>query len=584
EELTGRPKQALIGTPHKNLYPSVEHADYEALVFRLAHVGEMLFHGIRLRHPDGHTIPAEFSAKNVEWSGKQAAQVTFRTLNNSASEHEIRFFQNALESLLEGICLTDLDNRLLFVNTEFQTIFGYESEEVLGKPMDFILSAQDQLDIKQDPRFTFLEEDIWTGEITARRKDGTSFPANLSKSTIQNNSEIPLGSIYIVKNISEKKRLEEEMVRTEKLRGLSTLAGGIAHDFNNILTAVLGNLSLARLYEDDPEKMQTILERTEQAARRATGLTTQLLTFSKGGQPIQKQVKVRNLLRGVLDFTLSGSNVNYRLQLSKNLYPVSIDMDQMNQALHNIILNAVQAMPKGGTITVTAENKIIDKSNRLPGLEGRYYVQIRFTDQGPGISESDLPKVFDPFFTTKTTGSGLGLATTYSIVRRHKGTVSIESFNDRGTTVVLYLPAVITAEEEPMVSEDRRIPRSKGRVLVMDDEKGIREVCTEFLKYMGFEAVEAADGESAFQIYKEAYQGGKPFDAVIMDLTVPGGMGGQETIRRLREFDDKVRAIVSSGYSTSPVMANYQEYGFQGVVSKPYQLEDLKQVLEQVLS
>jgi len=241
-------------------------------------------------------------------------------------------------------------------------------------------------------------------------------------------------------------------------------------------------------------------------------------------------------------------------------------------------------MPKGGTITVTAENMIIDQSNRVPGLEGRHYVRIRFTDQGIGIPEGDLPKAFDPFFTTKAGGSGLGLATTYSIVRRHKGTVLLESAQGEGTTVIIYLPAVITSEEEPMVPADGHSRTANGRVLVMDDESGIREVCVEFLSYLGFEAVEAEDGETACRIYREAHEAGKPFDAVIMDLTIPGGMGGQEAIRELLQYDDKVRAIVSSGYSTSPVMANYREYGFQGMVSKPYQLEDLKQVLDRVLS
>jgi len=585
EALTGRSAKALIGMDHQKLYPPDDGPDAVARVTRHAESGGMSLHELRLQHTDGAGIPVEFSAGMGEREDRPVVEVTFRSPDRSAeSGNKLRFFRHVLQSLHEGICLTDLENRLVFLNTKFEAIFGYRASEILGFPAARIFTDHEQLDLGEAPGPEFLTTDHWTGEITARRQNGTTFPASLSKTVVRDGQKTPMGYIYIVQDITDRKRVEEELVRVEKLRGLSTLAGGIAHDFNNILTSVLGNLSLAKLYGDDPGKLQTILERTEQAARKATGLTTQLLTFSKGGEPIQRQVEVRELLRGALDFALSGSNVNYRLQLAKNIYPVSIDLDQMNQAVQNIIINAVQAMPEGGTLIVTAENMIIDRSNRVPGLAGRYYVRIRFADQGVGISEEELSKVFDPFFTTKASGSGLGLATTYSIVRRHKGAVSLESTPDEGTTVIIYLPAEITSDEEPVTTATGLSGATRGRVLVMDDESGIREVCTEFLHYLGFEAVEAEDGETACRMYKEAHQAGEPIDAVIMDLTIPGGMGGQEAIRELLQYDENVRAIVSSGYSTSPVMANYRDYGFRGVVSKPYQMEDLKKVLEQVLA
>lgn len=585
ETLTGRSREALLGMDHEKLYPPDDRSDTVAGVTRHAESGSLILYDLHLHHTNGKNIPVEFSAQIGQRDGRQVIEVTFRSLDHSAgSGRNLRLFQHVLQSLNEGICVTDLENRLLFINAKFEDIFGYRAGGILGIPASRIFTDHEQLDIDDTPGPEFLTADQWTGEITTRRNDGTAFPANLSKTVIRDGQNTSMGYIYIVQDLTGSKKVEEELIRAEKLRGLSTLAGGIAHDFNNILTSVLGNLSLAKLYGDDPGKLQTILERTEQAARKATGLTTQLLTFSKGGEPIQRQVEVRDLLRGALEFALSGSNVNYRLQLAKNIYPVSIDPDQMNQAVQNIIINAMQAMPDGGTIIVTAENVIMDQTNRVPGLAGRHYVRIRFTDQGVGIPEEALPRVFDPFYTTKASGSGLGLATTYSIVRRHKGAVSLESVPDDGTTVVMYLPAVITSEEKPVATAASLSGAPRGRVLVMDDESSIREVCTEYLNYLGFETVEAEDGETACRIYKEAHQAGDPFDVVIIDMTIPGGMGGQEAIRELLQYDKTVRAIVSSGYSTSPVMANYREHGFLGMVSKPYQLQDLKRVLEQVLA
>ncbi len=385
----------------------------------------------------------------------------------------------------------------------------------------------------------------------------------------------------IVRDITEQKRMEEEIIRAQKLESLAVLAGGIAHDFNNILTALLGNLSLARIFSQDNEKVQRILEKVERSCLRAKSLTQQLLTFSKGGDPVKEVVDLKELIREVAEFVLAGSNVGYQLDLAEDLLPVEVDRDQIGQVLNNLLLNADQAMPEGGLIRVKARNVEIDADSKLPLSPGRY-VEISVRDQGVGIPKKYLDKIFDPFFTTKKKGSGLGLATAYSIVRKHQGHIMVRSRPGQGSCFYVYLPAteatLVPGREEPLLY------RGQGLVLIMDDEDMVRESLREMLFHLGYEVEEASDGRQALEVYQAALAAGRPHDLLIMDLTVPGGMGGKEAVQEILKINPRAKVIVSSGYSTDPVLANYQRYGFCGMIAKPYKLDELSQIIAQVLN
>lgn len=371
-------------------------------------------------------------------------------------------------------------------------------------------------------------------------------------------------------------RLLRELQRTQRLESLGVLAGGIAHDFNNILTGVLGNISLCRHLVSPSDPVQERLAEAEKALVRARDLTMQLLTFARGGMPIKKPSEIRDLIVDSATFVLRGSRSRCEFDIPDDLSPVEVDPGQISRVLQNLVLNADQAMPGGGVITIRARN--------LPGPEGSLHrVQISITDQGVGIPEDDLECIFDPYFTTKKGGSGLGLTTCYSILRNHGGSISVESRVGHGSTFHVVLPSTDAAASPAQAPRDGTL-QGHGRVLVMDDEPLVRSVATQIMIRLGYEVVAVSDGGEAAECYRQARESGRPFDLVILDLTVPGGVGGIETLGLLRRLDPDVRAIVSSGYSSDPIMAEYSKYGFRGVVVKPYTVGEMGRMLREALA
>jgi signal transduction histidine kinase/ActR/RegA family two-component response regulator len=383
------------------------------------------------------------------------------------------------------------------------------------------------------------------------------------------------GFVGTVEDITELQRIKQDMLKTEKLESLGILAGGIAHDFNNILSAILGNISLARFQAHDPEKVAQRLEEAENAVVRAKDLTLQLLTFARGGDPVKKVIKVSSLLKEAAGFASHGSVVKCKFVLADDLWPIEADEGQLSQVIHNLVLNAIQAMPNGGKITIVANNAETPSG-------GNKFVKISVADTGTGIPEDLLPKIFDPYFTTKQQGSGLGLASCFSIITKHDGKIRVESTLGKGTTFHISLPA--TEELEETVPATRlEVVRGKGRVLVMDDDEMVREILIESLEELGYLVECTENGSAAVELYRKRQEEGTPFAAVIMDLTIPGGIGGKEAISSLIQIDPHVKAIVSSGYATDPIMANCREYGFSGVLSKPYRLQELNKILQELL-
>ena len=388
--------------------------------------------------------------------------------------------------------------------------------------------------------------------------------------------------LLLLNDVTRGKSIEYELLKARKLESVGLLAGGIAHDFNNLLTAILGNISLAKMnLPPGGGKLYERLADAERASLKAKDLTYQLLTFSKGGEPCKEKLLLPEVLRDAAAQTLAGSPVSAEFRFCQDLWPVEADRAQMKIVLQNVIANAREAMPAGGRITLEADNfRTAGGHSPLPLVKNGRYVRIKVADRGRGIPPENLERIFDPYFTTKKMGSlkgmGMGLAIVYSIISKHNGFVGVESEPGEGTTFYIYLPAL-----------EGEIPRTDsktgaGRVLVVDDEEMVREVAGEMLMNLDYEVAYAADGNSAVEIYRSASQSGNPFDAVVLDLTMPGG-GGPQVIKRLLELDPRVRAIASRGYPDDPVMRDFRKYGYMESIAKPYRLEDLNRKLHSVL-
>ena len=390
-----------------------------------------------------------------------------------------------------------------------------------------------------------------------------------------------IGLWLLKKDTSEKRRTEQELRKAQKLESLGLLAGGLAHDFNNLLTAIVGNIELGIQYSSLNQKSLGKFEAATKAVWRAQDLTQQLLTFSKGGDPVKVAASIRDLLKECADFALRGSNVRCELLMREEVWSVEIDQGQISQVVHNLLINAIQAMPQGGVVLVRAQNVEIGEEGRPPLTAGKY-VKVTIADQGVGIAKEHLPRIFDPYFTTKDQGSGLGLATCYSIVRKHGGFITLKSKQGVGTAVHFYLPAGqgITVAREFEKPGPMNINK---RILVMDDEELIRNLAAELLTLGGCEVTVAKDGQEAITLYAHAMRQGNKFDLVILDLTIPGGMSGKQALERLLTLDPKVRAIASSGYSHDPIMSDFRSHGFVAVLPKPYDGNQIHQVMNQVI-
>jgi PAS domain S-box-containing protein len=437
---------------------------------------------------------------------------------------------------------------------------------------------------------------VYSGGIVAIAEGRTSFHRELVVNTLKGKEKHILYKWSILPgyeetasrilislvDITARVQLEQERLKSQKIESLGVLAGGIAHDFNNLLTAISTNISMALLYGDLEDDISEMLGDAEKASDRAKNLTQQLLTFAKGGKPVKRTVSMDKLLRDTVQFALSGSNVKSVYSVPEDLWPVFVDEGQIGQIIHNLVINADQAMPGGGKVEIAVENVLVEGEEHLP-LEKGKYVRLSVTDQGIGISGKHLDRIFDPFFTTKQKGSGLGLTTCFTIIRNHGGNIRAHSEADVGTRIDVFLPVSDEASEGRKRDEAIAM-KGEGRILLIDDEEMIRRSAGEMLRRFGYDVTSAKDGEEALRYYKEAIASEWPFDAVIMDLTIRGGKGGRETIEELLTIDPDAKVIVSSGYSDDPVMSNFEEYGFRDIITKPYRLDEVGRVMRRVLS
>ncbi|MBI1824125.1 MAG: response regulator [Nitrospirae bacterium] len=481
-----------------------------------------------------------------------------------------------VENSPDGICILDRSATILYIN---RVLPQFRIEDIIG--------TNALLYISEDQREEYLEllDTLFeTGEPNSIELHMVGPSRWLSRLIPLKHNGKTISAMVISTNITELRKMEEEVQKVEKLESLGLLAGGIAHDFNNILTAILGNISLAKSFLDSKEQLLTRLKEAEKASLRASELAQQLLTFSKGGAPVKKLVSVKNFIEHSAHFALSGSNIQCQFYFQEGLWSVEADEGQLSQVIQNLVINAKQAMPSGGTIRLEVRNLAVkDEGLREIHLRNREYVLISIQDQGTGISKENLSKIFDPYFTTKTKGSGLGLSVSHSIIRRHQGAITVESNPGSGSTFVIYLPALAGLQIHPEKPEMDGMVRGRGKVLVMDDEVSVLDLVEETLSHLGYEVETAKSGVEAVGRYKMALGTGNPFDLVITDLTVPGDIGGMETLRRLKEINPQVKVIVSSGYSNDPAMADFGKFGFSDCLQKPYRAFQIGQVVKKVL-
>ncbi|UCD65450.1 MAG: PAS domain S-box protein [Deltaproteobacteria bacterium] len=492
-------------------------------------------------------------------------------------------FRGVFEGSALGITISDTEGHILKCNPAYQKMLGYSEEELQNLNFSALTHSEDvQKHVSLYYELLHGKRDFFSAEKRYVSKDGHIVWGQLTVSLIRDQDGKPLFVIGLIENIGEKKQLEIERIKASKLESIGVLAGGIAHDFNNLLTAIIGNIALAKNYIEPANKASLRLQQAEKALLRSKELTQQLLTFSRGGDPVKKTVPIADAIHESTSFALRGANVKCKFDIAANLWRTLVDIGQFSQVIQNLVLNADNAMPQGGTITISAQNFTLASENELPIKAGKY-VKISIQDQGQGIPQEDLPKIFDPYFTTKKDGSGLGLSIVHSIVRNHDGHIEVDSQPGKGTLFHLYLPASLkkgSAEK----AEPSEVVKGSGKILLMDDEEMIRDFAKELLEYLGYDVEVARDGAEAVTLYQSADVNGIPFDAVFMDITVPGGMGGKEAIKEMLAIDPDVKAIVSSGYARDPIMSNYKQYGFVGVVPKPYNLEDMSKELHRVLS
>ncbi|NOZ13995.1 MAG: PAS domain S-box protein [Acidobacteria bacterium] len=545
---------------------------------------------------NGKTKWIDFSAQRILYEGKwcslgTAMDITDKITSQDALREEKERLRITLQSIGDAVIATDNTGKILLLNPVASQLCGWDETEAVGEPVDRVFTIIHEL--TREPIDNPVETVMKSGRIVNLSnhtvligKNGEEHIIADSGAPIRDKTGTIIGVVLVFRDETEKKQVEEELFKTRKLESIGLLAGGIAHDFNNLLTAIMGNLDMARI-KCDTAKSSGNIQEAKNAAIRARDLARQLLTFSKGGAPIRKRMDIANLLEDTTNFILAGAAVSPRFFIAPDLYTLSADEGQISQVIQNIVLNAKQAMPEGGLIDIAAENTELQGHPTLPNGP---YVRIFIRDYGVGIPAKFLTKIFDPYFTTKEEGNGLGLSTAYSIITRHEGYIDVSSKPGAGTTFTILLPAIVSSADENILPEEEEEGASISatvsplKILIMDDEDAILEILGEMLSFLGHRVMETLDGKQAIEQFRKAMDEGEPFDLVILDLTVPGGLSGKETIVELLKLKPDIKAIVSSGYANDPVMAQYREHGFHGVVNKPFQMQELSETIRQVMS
>jgi PAS domain S-box-containing protein len=503
--------------------------------------------------------------------------ITQRRVAEEALASEKKLLAATLSSIGDGVIATDRDGRVVLANPVAQAALGWSEEEILGRALGDVYRTGDS-----GAAHVAGSEAGGRGQRFLSTRQGDTVPISERRTPLRDARGDEIGDVVVFRDVTADLQREEELIKTQKLESLAVLAGGIAHDFNNLLTGIQGNLSLVLEGPGLSEGPQRWIEDAQAAADRARGLTNQLLTFARGGEPVRKVTDLRRTIREAAAFSRVGSSVSCRVDVAEGLWPVDADEGQIGQVVQNLVMNAIEATAGAGEVGVEATNVTLEEDNAI-GLPQGPFVRIRVSDRGTGIPDEIAGRIFDPYFSTKQRRSGLGLAITHSIVARHGGRIALQSVHGQGTRFDVLLPALPARRVHAVASCRPDLCRC-GRVLVMDDDPFVRTTVERLLASMGCNAMATGDGESAVTTFRAARERGEPFAVLLLDLTVPGGMGGVEALSAIRRIDPEVPAVVMSGYAEDPVMARHADYGFQAVLPKPFTLDGLGVALRDATS
>ncbi|MCC5790556.1 MAG: PAS domain S-box protein [Opitutales bacterium] len=545
-----------------------------------------------MERADKSHFPADFFIQRIGVSSECAyfvhlSDITDRCRMEEDLKREKNFISSVLEILPSLVVVFDKEGKILEFNRACEQLTGYDQEEVRGKSILSLFipkEEQEELHKKVSEVLINRTENVVLHENHWIKRGGEKRLISWSNTANYDEKGNFLYGIASGVDITDKKKAEEELRKKEKLESISLLVGGVAHDFNNILTALIGNISLAKFDSSGDPALEGRLEKAEKASLRARNLARQLLNVVKDGSPVREVVGLTRIIPETVQFALHGSNIKADIELPKNLPQVNADPSQISQIFENLTINAKQAMPGGGHILIRGKTiplLEIESRSELPEPLNDKYVKITFTDNGPGIEPEVKERIFQPYFTTKARGSGIGLTNCYSIAKNHRGLLKVDSTVGEGTVFTLYLPAE-DVEEKVEAEQETRIEKGSGHVLVVDDEVPIRRLLKEMLTGFGYRFTGAKDGPQAIKKFKEAKEHQDPVDIVIMDLTIPGEMSGTQTMAELRKSDPDLIGLLSSGYPNSEPMRKYSKYGFAGAVAKPYSVQEIMQALQAI--
>jgi PAS domain S-box-containing protein len=542
------------------------------------------------------TFPVELSLTKVAMAREKFYVAMVRDITERKRfEKELAAEKNSLAvtlgSIGDGVITTDATGRILICNKAAEAMTGWPAAEAVGQSLRNVFTIFTETETIKGNGAGYRSEAEAILRTTPERatltsRDGVERVIEQVASPIRDAKNEICGVVLVFRDMTERQRDEAERRKAEALDQLGLLAGGIAHDFNNLLTAIIGNVSLAAMLLPPDDDMAQRLADAKNASLRARDLAQQLLTFARGGAPIKQTASIADLVGETVSFTLRGSHSRSELKIEPDLWTAEFDPGQISQVIANLVVNADQAMPEGGTIHVTCDNFSYSPATMalVPDLAPGDYIRIQVRDEGTGIPESCLKRIFDPYFTTKAKGSGLGLATTYSVIKNHNGLITVDSQLHCGSTFTVYLPAAHrkATAPEPAALTNKPV-RGSGCVLVVDDEEAIRLLVEFTLTSLGYEVTAAESALKGIEFYRQALERDQRFDLVILDLTLPGGMGGKEALKRLIELDPMVNAVVSSGYAMDATMSRYQDFGFRGMIAKPYEAAELGRKVHELI-
>ncbi len=591
EEMTGKPEQEIVGREDSVVFSSEVAASFRAKDQEMLSFGEVKRTEELIVAPNGENL--FFDIWKTPYIGPDGKSLGFigicRDINElkkaqQEAEEERERLSVTLQSIGDGVITTDVQGKTVFINRAAEQLTGWDNTDAVGKPSDEIFRIFDEKtgEKAQNPVARILRAGkrlALSRDAVLQPKDGTKISIADSGAPIRDRESHVIGVVIIFRDIMQEKKMEQERGKIRKLESVGVLAGGIAHDFNNLLSAILGNIELASSGITEDSRISSLLADAQRATERATKLTYQLLTFSKGGEPIKEKTSLPDLVSESANFVLHGSQVSCEFSFADDLWMIYADSGQLSQVIQNIILNAKDAMPNGGRIRVECSNVKDLASGLLLHRHKGNFVQITFQDTGAGIPHDIIDSIFDPYFTTKKEGNGLGLAICHSIIKKHGGHVTVHSDPQQGTIFSIYLPALPAPESKAAEQQGQEKTVSSTKIMVMDDDLMLRNLARSQLAALGHDAVLVKDGAEAISTYQEMQEGDSPIDLVILDLTIPGGMGGKETAQKLLQLDPEAKLIVASGYSNDPVMAGYSEYGFRAAVSKPFTLKELRKAI-----